>query len=946
MKEWFPDDGGRVVEIREGDHATHLAKLGEVERLMDVDMGFAPGAREEKISPLSSSSTGGRNGGGDGVWGGGRGSVAAKGGGEEGLRFGSATKKRAAVTAFLYVRGKRVLGCVVAERIESARRAVLVAEAVASAPGEGKKTAARPQTPSRKSLKAASMPNVSGVGLASAALCDSPPRPGGVEFLALAVETDRDAERCGAGKATAAAAVEPAAKGSGADTHRQQEGDYGVPAAFATLNGQSVSHQSGEHHARGTTLDDDDDADGASATTATAPVVAGPSTSTTSSAGPPLSPSRVVNEAPPLPQVRGAHHGKGTNAHLLGSAADGVQAPPRSVSGVRIAGSSTTGVGPAAVTKKMRAGGVGGVGGVDGGGGSIVGASATSSSSSAKALSKLEPSSRGRPRQRRPSKKLGGNAKSGATPSLERFWLPQRSQQPSGASIAAAVGAREAESLVDGKIVGKVGEGKSGEGMVSDAPTEIGQGQRSGGAADEPRHDSDDLQGLRAWTAGKVASAAAPPAVPAAAAAGAGARIESPCHTEGSVGGAGSSQEEVAISSASQQRCGGESRGQNRGRSDPTSSPRREETGGEGGKGLRNNRADASPVVSEVDARAPTAAVRAAAGTKTARLRASPWSFVPAVTPAAAAAAATPKGASTTLASPSADRSAALPLAATGGTAAPSPAPKETASLVHGGDDSGEASGNGPETGLKNLSETRGPSGFGAHDVVGEKGRIFCSEKSEVHAQEGGCSTPRSTCGGGDGGTERKGVTAAGAVGSSRRGSEIFGDGVGGGDGGDGDVGGGIDGVRDTGGVGGVGGVYDRDGSDGGVCDRGVSGVDVTGAGTGGRASGAGASRHLAVPDNSARAAEKRNDQSSRPLPSERDGNQKQAQHQQRPWSPVWSMDSASLAGSEEVPSPGEKKEVEEEPSTPLPTTVLTCEDKDSPAVVGILQVMLAQEAV
>ncbi|CAN0008316.1 unnamed protein product, partial [Hapterophycus canaliculatus] len=50
VKARFEDDGARVVEIREGDPAAHLAKLREVERLMDADMGFVPGGREETIS--------------------------------------------------------------------------------------------------------------------------------------------------------------------------------------------------------------------------------------------------------------------------------------------------------------------------------------------------------------------------------------------------------------------------------------------------------------------------------------------------------------------------------------------------------------------------------------------------------------------------------------------------------------------------------------------------------------------------------------------------------------------------------------------------------------------------------------------------------------------------------------------------------------------------------
>ncbi|CAM9713080.1 unnamed protein product, partial [Discosporangium mesarthrocarpum] len=37
----FPDDGGRVVEVRPGDPLPHLQKVEEVKRVMDNDMGFA-----------------------------------------------------------------------------------------------------------------------------------------------------------------------------------------------------------------------------------------------------------------------------------------------------------------------------------------------------------------------------------------------------------------------------------------------------------------------------------------------------------------------------------------------------------------------------------------------------------------------------------------------------------------------------------------------------------------------------------------------------------------------------------------------------------------------------------------------------------------------------------------------------------------------------------------
>ena len=144
VKARFADDDGRVVEIRAGDPAAHLAKLREVERLMDKDMGFAPGARDGhgRYGAGGRRSGGGGSGGGSSV-GVGRlfswevnvtarkndaaGSAAAcdaatdagRGGGSGGY---AATASTTAFTAFLYVRDKRVLGCVVAQRIESAHR--------------------------------------------------------------------------------------------------------------------------------------------------------------------------------------------------------------------------------------------------------------------------------------------------------------------------------------------------------------------------------------------------------------------------------------------------------------------------------------------------------------------------------------------------------------------------------------------------------------------------------------------------------------------------------------------------------------------------------------------------------------------------------------------------------------------------------------------------------
>ena len=98
-----------MVEIRNGDPAAHLAKLRDVERLMDAEMGFAPGGREEAIAGSSAvSSSVGRSG---------------EARGRESAAFVTPpTSKKIATTAFLYVRQKRVLGCVVAQRIKTARR--------------------------------------------------------------------------------------------------------------------------------------------------------------------------------------------------------------------------------------------------------------------------------------------------------------------------------------------------------------------------------------------------------------------------------------------------------------------------------------------------------------------------------------------------------------------------------------------------------------------------------------------------------------------------------------------------------------------------------------------------------------------------------------------------------------------------------------------------------
>ena len=132
VKARFADDGGRVVEIRAGDPAAHLAKLREVQRLMDADMGFAPGARDETVGILGRgvvSSGGGGGGGSDSVGGlfcarvGGRGADSVAGMAVPGRNKGAAPAAGAAAaaaagsataacttafTAFLYVRNKRV----------------------------------------------------------------------------------------------------------------------------------------------------------------------------------------------------------------------------------------------------------------------------------------------------------------------------------------------------------------------------------------------------------------------------------------------------------------------------------------------------------------------------------------------------------------------------------------------------------------------------------------------------------------------------------------------------------------------------------------------------------------------------------------------------------------------------------------------------------------------
>lgn len=128
MKARFPDDGGRIIEIRDCDPAAHRSKLQEVQRLMDADMGFAPGARDD-----------------DGQQSGGSGGRCRDGSFAPKIEQGETPRppiaRRKAVNAFLYIRGKRVLGCVVAERIVSARRAVPEIQCVVRPSTEGVESA-------------------------------------------------------------------------------------------------------------------------------------------------------------------------------------------------------------------------------------------------------------------------------------------------------------------------------------------------------------------------------------------------------------------------------------------------------------------------------------------------------------------------------------------------------------------------------------------------------------------------------------------------------------------------------------------------------------------------------------------------------------------------------------------------------------------------------------
>lgn len=179
-----------MLEVRNSDPAAHLAKLRDVERLMDAEMGFAPGAREEAYIGSSFGRNGVVN----------SGSGDARGG--RGTAFVTPlTARKIATTTFLYVRKRRVLGCVVAQRIKTARRVLVddvkgvrregmggnfATSGGASPVVEGKEKAAVTSTPSPVSRSAAPGSSVSDIAHVDSGGCAADsfnPPDGGVDGI-------------------------------------------------------------------------------------------------------------------------------------------------------------------------------------------------------------------------------------------------------------------------------------------------------------------------------------------------------------------------------------------------------------------------------------------------------------------------------------------------------------------------------------------------------------------------------------------------------------------------------------------------------------------------------------------------------------------------------------------------------------------------------------------
>eukprot|EP00903_Cladosiphon_okamuranus_P008301 g7987.t1 len=516
VKARFADDGGRVVEIRHGDPAAHLAKLREVESLMDADMGFAPGARDETVSMVAG---GGGGGGRDGP-----GGDARCGAGLEGVGLGSATtttKKKQAVNAFLYIRERRVLGCVVAERIESARRAVLLPSPGADRPTRALASGARMggAAANGREAKAAAAPHVfSFFSSTSPNVVSSIPLRGNDPGGPLSAALGHGAVAGVAAEDSESAATESVeAGGSDADV---REGRGGAAAVASAASEHATRRRGGE--APGA-----DNASAAPAGKLPPPLSVGL-----------LTPSRAGNAVPPPLVTQGVGSGDARPAASAGARA-GAGAPAPALE----------------TSKKLPKTGV--VGGASGSSSNVAGDAAALSSS-------------GRPsRHRAPKNGVGGARKASGTTTLERFWLARGGEEPSSVArppsaaaascisssspAAAAVAAVAADAAADDTDVATsvaavspaaetkpfsraipeaFGGGKGGregtgieelrgggacaaQGGARAAVTRL-EGSRSSrndaqatSAWNHPSCDGSDCQDLRAWSAGVASTSAA-----------------------------------------------------------------------------------------------------------------------------------------------------------------------------------------------------------------------------------------------------------------------------------------------------------------------------------------------------------------------------------------------------------------------------------------------------
>eukprot|EP00752_Nemacystus_decipiens_P017847 g16003.t1 len=647
VKARFADDGGRVVEIRHGDPAPHLAKLREVESLMDGDMGFAPGGRDETV-PLV---------------------------GVEGS--GSARKKKRAVSAFLYVRQRRVMGCVIAERIQSARRAVLLLLPV---PEAEKESGAR-QAPARAVSKAAGGDPAANREDTAGEAAGSPPvvvtSPATVVARFPLPSSSRrcgdfegGAAQCGAATVDAegpAAAAETSTLTMDGLTVNARKEQAATAAADADDDDDDVASSTGKHSHRqrggqAQEADDGDDVAGALAPPAAAAAPRRPSLPPPAYPVGPLTPSRAGNTVPPLRSRGEGNGGEIVDSVRRAAAAAAAAAGSRPPSVAQDLGGGAGGrrgtVGTATPATKSNASKKGGCVGA-----SRFSAAAAVPSSSAPSA----PSSR-----LRPPRGLDGATKAGgtATTTLERFWLPRREEEPrvaaapsSAASCIASLPAASASPAATSFAVGKQaaaaraapenlagqarGAGLSVSIVANHQPEDdVGGREETGEGSGVPRSEEDHSerdagatsardhrchgggvrQDLRDWCAGRtapsVSASLSPPPPPGS--------VESGRDTRAAEGaGTGGTVDETRIPWGGHARGAGASGATGLSEKKPRSPVKERASVGGGGSGGsngsgRNEGSGASNVNSEkpdVNSEKPKVASRAGAGAVEARRR-------------------------------------------------------------------------------------------------------------------------------------------------------------------------------------------------------------------------------------------------------------------------------------------------------------------------------------